>query len=134
MATRTTSMMLVTLATLLVAAGTGLAANQEQSGQATTCVDNNVLWQVDGVDLGTTTGNSVQVGDRTAFEVSSSTNDPVYVDFFDDEGEWVGWNEGKSTGTVPSGATFGTVCVAILDTGFDRVPNPAATWTYQDGL
>lgn len=120
-------------ASLLTVAGTGLAANEAQSGSGTTCVDYNVLFLIGGVSIAGETGNVVDVAPGTGFEVSSDTQDTVYVDFYDESGGWSSYNEGNTTGTVPAGAAFGTVCVAVMDF-YPSAPNPTSTWTYQDGF
>lgn len=130
---RWTPMAGIVLAGVLIVAGTALAANPEQSGSGTTCVDSNAGYFVDGLVVANHTRNTVEVDPGTGFKVSSDSDDPVYVDFYNDEGEWIDWNAGDSTGTVPTEAAFGSVCVGVLG-GYPDAPNPTATWTYQDGF
>jgi len=145
---------------LVAVGGLGLAQNPEQSGTATTCADFNAAWPADEA-LARATDNVIAVDPFTNFvvtsqngtvgeqasEASALTPDAVevshqavdrrpgrvYVDFYDGEGDWVGYNDGQQEGVVPFDAAYGTVCVGMVNSDWPEVPNPDAEWTYQDG-
>lgn len=119
---------------LVTVAGSGLAApNEEQSGSGTLCADYNVGYISSNVQVANETGNAVDVEANTTFEISTDGSGTPYVDFFNEDGEWLDYNEGNNTGVVPTNASYGIVCVAAVDS-WPSAPSPTETWTYQDGF
>lgn len=113
------------------AAAQDTGPNEEQSGDNGACVDYNALYLVGGVT--SPVAATIVVDGGTNFTAAQSGGAGIYIDFYDDAGEWVGWNEGATEGTAPSSAVTGIVCVGLLGT-FPDAPAVGATWTYQDGF
>lgn len=118
---------------LVTVAGTGLAApNDEQSGSGTLCADYNAAYIVSSVQVADDE-NVVDVDPNTGFNIATDGSGTPYIDFYAEDGSWIGYNEGNTTGVVPADASYGIVCVGLV--GFyPTAPSPTETWTYQDGF
>lgn len=117
------------VAALAIVATSGQAANPPQSGSNGDCVDFNVLYLGPVRSPGAAT---VVVAGGTNYTISSDGG-TAFVDFYDADGDWQGWNGGAASGVTPSGAVSGTICVGLLG-DYPDAPAPLTTWTYQDGL
>ena len=123
---KATMMVAASFALVLAISPVGLADDDTQSGETTTCADYNAFWLTDGVDVGPYV--EVDAGQTWTLEVSEGVPS---IDFYDAAGNWLGYSTGASTGTVPAGAAYGTVCIGM--TGFwPDAPVVTATFTYHD--
>lgn len=108
------------------------AANQAQSGSSVDCSDYLALYEAPGVH--SPNGDRIDVDPGTGFEAyTPDTEGYVLVDFYNEDGENVGYASGDpATGTVPSDAAYGIVCVHPIDAVYFN--NLDGDWVYQDGF
>lgn len=104
--------------------------NPEQSGDNSACADYNALYLV---MQASPLAAIIEVDPGTNFTASHDGGAAIYIDWWNADGSWAGWNGGATEGTVPDGIAYGTICVGLLDS-YPDAPAPAATWTYQDGF
>lgn len=102
------------------------APNDEQSGESLDCLDFMVFWSLPGVES-PNAAYVEEVESETGFTIDSEDGD-AYVDFFNSDGESVGYGNGEDP--VPEDAEYGIVCVAVAG----ELPAGPAAWTYQDGF
>lgn len=87
--------------------------NTQQSGENSDCVDYNLLFDKPGIH--SPLAARVDVAAGSSFEVSHRGGVVAFIDFYDVKGTWLGFNSfGHATGKVPSGAVYGTICVAAV--------------------
>lgn len=108
----------------------GEGPNPFQEGENGDCLDYQVLYDVDGVHSPLAVYVDVEAG--TGFVTDSSAG-WAHIDFFDTDGNWLGYNLGSPAGTVPENAEYGVICVG-LTAGYPDVPEPFALWFYMDGF
>lgn len=118
--------LVLALATIGLNAGAGGSADQE--GGNSDCLDYNVLWEHDGVY--SPAAALVDTTPGATYTITSSDGTP-FVDFYNEDGRWLAYNQGDETGTVPDSAVVGTICVGLLGT-FPDAPFPGTTWTYSE--
>lgn len=104
--------------------------NEYQEGDNGDCLDFNALYLVGATD--SPLAAIVEVEPETGYVVDSSAG-AAHIDFRNDDGDNLGYNEHETNGNVPEGATYGIVCIALTN-GYPDVPEPFATWFFMDGF
>lgn len=130
-------LMLALLTAPAIAGGALAEPNDEQAGRTGYCdvwLEDEAAFHPALAPTHRHTNGSVEVGPGTDYVVSAEDGSDVTLRFFDDEGDEVAHLFGD--GTVPSGATWGLVCVhsSPLPPFGWTASNPTTTWHYQDGF
>jgi hypothetical protein len=103
--------------------------NEYQEGPNGDCLDYNVLYLI---GQNSPLAQIVEIESGTGY-VIDATGGYAFVDFFDEDGEWITWSNYRNWGNVPNDAAYAVLCVTILG-DYPDVPEAFASWFYMDGF
>lgn len=120
-----TAMATIVLVFMLATSMPVHADEPDQTGESLDCLDFLVLWAVPGVESPVASYVEVEPG---AMASITSEDGAAYVDFFDADGNQLGFGEEGFEKVVPDDADYGIVCVWVADAS----PVGPATWIYSE--